>query len=159
MHAVVMESLEDYLSGLLEPAERKPIEAHIAGCASCREELNGMQSVSKLLDSLRPSEMDLADGDWSPSGSFYAGVVREVAARQEAQSFAGFFRMDFAFGRRLVLSSLLTLVVVGGWLVSRETGYMSGPSPDAILAQQDQPGFNSASAPDNMLVTLTSYEH
>ncbi len=67
--------------------------------------------------------------------------------------------MDFAFGRRLVLSSLLTLVMVGGWLVSRETGYSRGPSPDSILAQQDQPGFDTASGPDSMLATLTSYEH
>ena len=118
-----------------------------------------MQSMSKLLVSLRPSEAEWTDGEWAPSAGFYAGVVREVGTRQQAQSFSGFFRLDFAFGRRLVLSSLLTLVVVGGWLVSRETGYMSGPSPDAILAQQDQPGFDAAPAPDNMLATLTSYEH
>jgi hypothetical protein len=27
------------------------------------------------------------------------------------------------------------------------------------MAQQDSPAFDSAPAPDNMLVTLTSYDH
>ncbi len=56
MHAVVMESLEDYLSGLLEPAESRSFEAHLADCPSCREELQGMQSVSLLFSSLRTPE-------------------------------------------------------------------------------------------------------
>jgi anti-sigma factor RsiW len=155
-----MESLEDYLSGLLEPAEERSLEAHLAGCESCREELHGMQAVSQLFVSLRVSEAELAgDEEWAPSASFYAGVIQQVETRQTAQSFASFFRLDFALGRRLVLSSLLTLVLIGGWLVSRETGYSRGPSPDSILAQQEQAGFDSDSGPDSMLATLTSYEH
>jgi anti-sigma factor RsiW len=161
MHAVVMESLEDYLSGLLEPAEERSLEAHLAECALCRDELHGMQSVSQLFGTLRASAAAAADGDgdWAPSSSFYAGVVQKVEARQSEQSFAGFFRLDFGFGRRLVLSSLLTLVLVGGWLVSREAGSAGGLSPDAVLAQQDQPGFDTAPASHSMLATLTSYEH
>ena len=158
MHAVVMESLEDYLSGLLEPAEQRSFEAHLSGCASCREELKGMHSVSNLFSTLRPSSA-VEEEEWAPSSGFYAGVIQEVEARQSAQSFADFFRLDFGFGRRLVLSSLLTLVLVGGWLVSRESGYANGPSPDAVLAQQDQPGFDAAPASQSMLATLTSYEH
>ena len=159
MHSVVMESLEDYLSGTLEPAEQRSIEAHLAGCASCREELQGMQSVSQLFVSLRVPAETAEESAWAASPGFYASVVREVEARQEEQSFAGFFRLDFGFGRRLVLSSLLTLVLVGGWLVSRDTGYARGPSPDSILAQQDAPGFDAAPASQSMLITLTSYEH
>ena len=67
--------------------------------------------------------------------------------------------MNLAFGRRLVFASLLTLAVLGGYLVSRETQYTAGPSPEAILAQQNSPAFDTASAEDNMLVTLTAYEH
>ncbi|HTS48492.1 MAG TPA: zf-HC2 domain-containing protein [Bryobacteraceae bacterium] len=158
MHAVVMESLEDYLSGLLEPAEQRSLEAHLAGCSSCRQELQGMQSVSNLFSTLRPPAA-AGEEEWAPAAGFYAGVIQEVGSRQSAQSFAGFFRLDFGLGRRLVLSSLLTLVLVGGWLVSRESGYANGPSPDAVLAQQDQPGFDAAPASQNMLATLTSYEH
>lgn len=171
MHAVVMESLEDYLSGLLEPVEERAIKAHLTDCQSCREELHAMQSVSQLFGSLRTREDApqalsgaalapefVPEEALAPSPGFYARVMQEVETRQTAPSFAGFFALDFALGRRLVLSSLLTLVLFGGWLASREAGYARGPSPDSILAQQDAPGFNTASAPDSMLATLTSYE-
>ena len=118
-----------------------------------------MQSVSQLFVSLRPPDVapEALSGE-APSAGFYARVMQEVEARRRAPSFAGIFALDLAFGRRLALSSLLTFVLLGGWLVSRETGYSRGPSPDAILAQQDAPGFDTASAPDSMLATLTSYE-
>jgi anti-sigma factor RsiW len=161
MHAVVKESLEDYLSGLLEPVEEKSVEAHLADCASCREELDGMRSVSQLFVSLRPpNSISEADAVPSPSPAFYAKVVQSVEAQQSTRStWASILALEFAMGRRLVLSSLLMLVLVGGWLVSREAGYSRGPSPDSILAQQNSPEFNSASGPDSMLATLTSYEH
>jgi anti-sigma factor RsiW len=163
-----MESLEDYLSGLLEPVEERAIEAHLATCKTCREDLRGMQAVSHLFNSLRPpaapESFSVDAGDavpeelLAPSPGFYARVMQEVETRKAAPSFTGLFALDFAFGRRLVLSSLLTLVLVGGWLVSREAGYARGPAPDNILAQQEAPGFDNASASDNMLATLTSYE-
>ena len=64
-----------------------------------------------------------------------------------------------AFGRRLVFASLLTLAVLGGYLVTHESRFPVGSSPEAILAQQNAPGFESAGAEDNMLATLTAYEH
>ena len=68
--------------------------------------------------------------------------------------------MDFAFGRRLVFASLLTLAAAGSFLVVRESRVPSGGiSPGAVMAQQNSPGFDSDHAPDNMLVTLTAYEH
>ena len=46
MHAVVVDSLEEYLAGLLEPAALRDIEAHLKTCQACREEVAGMQQVS-----------------------------------------------------------------------------------------------------------------
>src|SRR5581483_4365402 len=122
--------------------------------------------ISQLFVSIRPAELNTEDANEelaalvASAPGFYARVMEQVETRQRVRStFAGFLSLDFSLGRRLVLSSLLTLVVLGGWLVSRETGYSRGPSPDSILAQQNDPGFESASGPDNMLVTLTSYEH
>jgi len=48
MHAVVMESLEDYLAGSLEPSEIRVIEAHLSNCDRCSEEIRGMRDVSLL---------------------------------------------------------------------------------------------------------------
>jgi hypothetical protein len=67
--------------------------------------------------------------------------------------------LDVAFGRRLVFACLLTLAVLGTYLISRETAYPAGPSPETIMAQQESPAFDSAPAQDNMLVTLTAYDH
>jgi anti-sigma factor RsiW len=161
MHAVVMDSLEEYLSGTLEPAELRVIEAHLKTCELCREDLLGMRQVSLLFGSMREEE-PAAEEVLEPSARFYAGIVEKVHAgkRQPAPSFAGWFGLDFVFGRRLVFASLLTLAACGAYLVSHEAGMANhGISPDAVMAQQNSPGFDSDHAPDNMLVTLTAYEH
>lgn len=153
MHAVVIESLEEYLSGVLAPAARGAIEAHLANCGTCREEIQGMREVSQWLGALRPEEAP------APAPGFYASVMRQVSERRAAPGFSSLFALDMVFGRRLVFASLLTLAVLGGYLVTHEAGYQIGPSPEAILAQQNAPAFETARAEDNMLVTLSAYGH
>jgi len=155
MHAVTMESLEEYLAGTLEPADLREIEAHLSACRTCREEIHSMREVSQLFGSLRPEEA----GAWGEAPGFYAKVMGQVRQRKTVPAFANFFALDVAFGRRLVFASLLTLALLGGYLVSHERDYPVGPSPEAILAQQTAPAFQTARAEDNMLVTLTAYEH
>ena len=149
MHSVVMESLEEYLSGVLAPAARRVIEAHLDACPECREEVRGMEDIAQLFVSLR------ADEPISPSLGFYAGVIRQVEAQRPAPTLSSLFALDFTFGRRLVFASLLTLAVLGSYFVSRETDYSAGPSPESVMAQD-----HSSSGPDRdrMLVTLTSYD-
>jgi anti-sigma factor RsiW len=152
MHAVVMDSLEEYLAGALEPAKQRALEAHLSTCGSCREEIGSMQDMSQLFGSLRNDEaVDIPPG-------FCAAVLQNVQDLKPAPTFAGLFALDFAFGRRLVFASLLTLAILGGFLATREAQYPLGPSPDTIMAQQEAPAFDSAAAQDNMLVTLTAYE-
>ena len=152
MHAVVMQGLEEYLSGTLKPAARRTIDAHLGLCAACRSELQTMQEVSQCFGSLRSEEAVV------PAPGFYARVQQQLE-QPAVPSAAALLGLDFAFGRRLVFASLLTLAVLGTYLVSRETAYSGGLSPEAIMAQQESPSFESAPAPDNMLVTLTAYEH
>lgn len=154
MHAVVMDSLEEYLSGALEPAAQRPIEAHLNSCGTCREELQTMREVSQLFGSLRSEET------WDTSPAFFARVMERVDEQNAVPESSGFFWLDFAFGRRLVFASLLMLAIAGSYLVSRESSSPSDlRSPSAIMAQQNSPAFDSANAQDNMLVTLTTYEH
>jgi hypothetical protein len=84
--------------------------------------------------------------------------MRRVDERRSVPVFAGWFALDLALGRRLVFASLVTLAVLGTYLVSHEAGYSSGPSAEAVMAQENSPAFDSASAQDQMLVTLTAYE-
>jgi len=153
MHAVVIQSLEEYLAGALEPAAQRDIEAHLNICASCREEIRSMQEVSQMFLTLRSDEAIEA------SGGFFAGVVQKVEADSPAPSLTSLFNLDLIFARRVVFASLLTLAVLGSYLVSREANYTAGYSPDAVMAQQESPAFDSGSAQENMLVTLTAYEH
>src|SRR3954451_20909146 len=98
MHAVVMESLEEYLADALEPAKRRAIETHLSACGSCRDEGGSMQETSLLFDSLRSEDVvDL------PAG-FCAAVLQNVQSLKPAPTFAGLFALDFAFGRQLVFS-------------------------------------------------------
>lgn len=148
MHSVVMDSLEDFLAGALNPAVQREFEAHLSTCDSCREEVRSMQELNELFESLRTEEVLL------PSPGFYGKVVRE--ANQESRpSFASLFGLDFAFGRRLAFASLLTLAVLGSYFVSRETDYPSGPTPVSVMAQEHGSGGPNR---DNMLVTLATYE-
>jgi anti-sigma factor RsiW len=153
MHAVVKDSLEEYLSGTLKPEMHRQIEAHLSSCATCREEIAAMQEISLFFRVLESPAEAVA-----PDPGFYAQVMRRVGDRQAAPAFAGFFTMDFAFGRRLVFASLITLAILGSYLVSTETEYPTGLSPAAVMAQQDSPAFDAARGQDNMLATLTTYE-
>ena len=154
MNAVVKENLERYLSGALDPAEQRAIEAHLGVCDSCRREAREFEEVSQLFDSLR---QEVA---WEPAPGFYSSVMARVRERQErkpAPWFAGFFSFNLAFGRRLALASAMTLAVLGGYLVTHETRADQGPFPVALIAEQDSPSYDSAPAPEAMLATLTAY--
>jgi anti-sigma factor RsiW len=150
MHSVVKERLEEYLAGALAPAVQRPIEAHLDACHDCRVEVNRMQEVRQLFSSLRSREKV------APPPDFYIRVLQRVGSRERATGFASMFSLSMAFGRRLVFASLLTLAVLGSYLVSRETDYNPGPSIETIMA-----GDHSSPPPDDrdrMLVTLTAYE-
>lgn len=153
MHAVVMQSLEEFLSGTLDPAAQREIEAHLNSCSPCRSEIRSMQEVSQCFGALRTEEA--AD----PAPGFYARVVEQIGAYKAVPTLANLFGLDLVFGRRLAFACLFLLAVLGSYLVSRETAYPEGPSPEAIMAQQESPAFDSGPAQDNMLVTLTAYEH
>jgi anti-sigma factor RsiW len=145
MHQVILESLEEYLSGILTPAAQRRFDAHLEICAECSREVNGMLEMSGLFETLRaPAEVAV------PAG-FYSRVAAQVN-RTQASSFWSLFSLDATFGRRVVFASLLTLGVLGSFLVSREAGYSPGPaSPEAVMAEHN-------TNRDTMLVTLTSYE-
>ena len=152
MHAVVMESLEEYLSGALKPEAHRDIEAHLNLCEPCRQEMAGMLEISQLFGAFTPQEK------LEPAPGFYARVMQQVGGRKAVPSFASFFALDVAFGRRLVFASLLTLAALGSFLVSREAEYPSGSSPEVVMAQQESPQFDAAQAHEAMLATLTTYE-
>ena len=57
-----------------------------------------------------------------------------------------------------MFASLLTLAALGSFLVSYESDYPTGLSPETVMAQQESPAYDSARGQENMLATLTTYE-
>jgi anti-sigma factor RsiW len=153
MHAAVLDRLEEYLSGTLSPVDTREFEAHLNNCEVCREEAQSMREVSECFTSLRPEQT------LYPSPGFYAGVLEQVDRQAARPTFTSLFSWRFAFGRRMAFASLTMLAILGSYLWMRETAYQPASSAEAVIAQQESPAFDSGPAQDNMLVTLTAYEH
>jgi anti-sigma factor RsiW len=144
MHQVILDRLEEYLSGSPSPRE---FTAHLETCEECRTEVGEMRELSGALVALRAPE------ELAPPAGFYARVAERVESGRP-RSLWRLIWLDPAFGRRVAFASLMTLAILGSYLITRETEYSAGPSrPEAIMAQQ-APGDN----PDVMLATLASYE-
>jgi len=123
MHAVVMQSLEEFLSGTLNPAAQQDIEAHLKGCDSCRSEIRSMQEVSEWFGSLRPEE------PVAPAPGFYSRVMQQVEQQRVVPSLANLFgstgdqelKGSGTIGRSTVISTTLGTRVVrvlpNGYLV------------------------------------------
>ena len=156
MHAVMMENLEEFLSGSLGPAALREVETHLATCSA----FAGKRSAPcRILSGM----VGFAAGGrrYQTAPGFYFRVVRAGEPERDARTLVcgTVGGLDMVFGRRLVFASLvLILAVMGSYLVTHEAGVQVGPSPEAILAQQNAPAFETARAEDNMLVTLTAYE-
>ena len=152
MHAAELDRLEEYLSGSLEPAALDKIETHLKTCEGCRNWIPSRQSPTRCLAALRPKQ------SLEPAPGFYARVMERVGRQSAALTFSNLFNWQFAFGRRLAFAALVTFAVLGSYLIMHENASPSGLSPEAVMAQQESPAFESGPAPDNMLVTLTAYE-
>ena len=142
--------VEDYLNGRPSPEFQKALAQN----AALRSEMEQMQLVSRLIASLR-DESDVA----VPPG-FYARLAGRIEEAQAARSAWNPFSFQSAFGRRVALASLLTVGIVGGYLVARDDSaspFVS--SPEAILASHDTSGAHDpADDRPSMMVTLAGYQ-
>jgi len=146
MHAVIINDLEEYLSGSLPPSALHRFEAHLKTCDVCAGELHEMVDCAGLFASLKLTEA------LEPPPGFTARFMQTVSERPVPSFWAQFG--DFAFGRRVVFASLLTMAALGTFLISSETSYTPAPpTPEAVMAD------NGASTnADQMLATLANYE-
>ena len=121
------ENIVPFLDGRLDPAERGPVEAHLAACAACRAQVEELRAVVGVL------------GEWpgvSPSPSFDAALRARVA--QEAEQGSGWFALRPAWGAALAAGVVLA-VAVASW----QPGEVEPPplpeAPGVAVAPQPSP--------------------
>ncbi len=150
MDDLIKFGVEDYLGGRPSPEFQKALDQDPA----LRSTLEQMQSVSRLLSSMRQD-----DREFSVPPGFYARLAGRIETAQAARSAWNPFSFRSAFGRRVALASLLTLGVVGSYLVVRDDSMQpSVSSPEAILASHDvSAAHDPVEDRPNMMVTLAGY--
>jgi anti-sigma factor RsiW len=127
MHTLLREHLEGYLAGLLLPAEQKELEAHLAGCPGCRNELATMDGSARDLRLLRPP----AEFGPGPAPGFFLRVMQRIDEQRDVPFWT--LLLDPGFGRRLVFACLMLLALLGGYVAAVDPIEMPH-FPEAILA-------------------------
>jgi hypothetical protein len=145
MHQVIVDGLEDYLSG----NPNRDFRSHLTACEECRLEVLQYEAVSSLFVPLRPDEAI------EPAPGFANRVITRLVDQQQP-SFWSMFSFEPALARRVAFASLLLLAVLGSFLISQESSYQM-TAPEHLITQAADEDGPSASR-DHMLVTLTSYQ-
>ena len=117
----VTDSIPSYALGCLDPDEALQVEAHLAGCDTCRDELNSYRAAA--------AQLALAAPGAEPPAGLRAGILRSVqpAPGREPVGAPGFgtrlLRWLQQSGPVWALATLvLVVVLVTGGLVLCEPG-------------------------------------
>jgi hypothetical protein len=152
-----MDRLSEYLDGELTEPERREMEQHLFGCASCASALEELRNVVERARRLppRPPEQDLwpaiaerigaapeARSSSTPHGSrsLTADVV-DLGARRSARWRGASFSLP-----QLAAASLVLSLISGGAVYLLRKGDETGTAPIAIAPQAaPQPGVGPGS--------------
>jgi hypothetical protein len=96
-------ALGSYLVGALDPRERADVEAHLAHCPACRDELAGLAALPGLMSRLTTEEV-------------LAGPPPVDDALLERLLAAGSWQRRLARRRRIVSAAAAAVLLVGGVL-------------------------------------------
>ena|SRR5690348_8481353 len=102
--------IEAYHDGELSPQVARELQLHLIDCASCRDELRALQSMSQFVRSFAPSEMS-------------RGAIDRLHEQVDSLTAVDTLR----FAKRLSSLAACLLVAAGVWFVS--TGQKSEASP------------------------------
>ncbi len=111
----VNQLLQAYHDGELPEWQKAEVEAHLAACKACREELQGLQKLSALLRSAPAAEELTAPQD------FTAQVQGKLARRPQQPAWRNNLRLGWQLaplGMMLVLVFMQTTTLVNNLIVS-----------------------------------------
>lgn len=138
---IILESkLVAYLDGRAAPSERRAVEEHLSGCASCRSRAEEFRALWNVLDDLPAI---------SPSASFDASLRARLAAEPARRSF-----WEWMPSPRLAFA-VAALVAMSVWLSS---GSRVIPNPQ-VASQTGQASQVSAESDFGMIRDLPVLEN
>jgi anti-sigma factor RsiW len=108
------ELLGAYALGHLEGDERAGLEAHLEGCAGCREELAALAPVARMLPHADPARFELAPEPPPELGRRIASAIegeKQRTRRRRRRTFGGFALGGAAAA---AVAAVLLLFVLGG---------------------------------------------
>lgn len=110
------ELLGAHALGQLEGDERAGLEAHLDGCAHCRDELALLQPVAAMLPHADPAQFEAAAPQPPPElggriAAMIAGERREAERRRKRRLFGGF---AFGSAAAALAAVALAIFVLGG---------------------------------------------
>jgi hypothetical protein len=76
-------SLGAYVLGALDPTERSAVDAHLSGCAACREELAGLAAMPGLLSRVRVE--DVIEPEPAPSPAAADRLIGRLRAARRVR--------------------------------------------------------------------------
>ena len=146
------QNLSAYLDGELEGPMLAAAEAHLAACAECRAELEGLKRVVRRAGSLddRPPERDLWSGIQSRIGSGSTGDVIPLASRR---------RVTFTLPQ-LAAAAIAIMALSAGVarLALRDAGSGErsavGGQPSAIIRTASDPGAETVASYDSAITGM-----
>jgi len=151
MSAHLNEQLSAYLDGDLTGEDLVSTEAHLAGCAECRAELEGLRRVVRRAAALddRPPERDL-----------WAGIARQIATPSTADviPFAPRTRR-FAFTMpQLAAAAVALMAMSAGAAMLLQPRAVSGPAAAApgsvVITSVMHPGDEIVASYDSVITDM-----
>ena len=136
------EELGAHALGLLDAAQSRAVEQHLAGCPTCRREWEELREMVNLLDDVPPE----AFLDGPPDADLMLHrTVRQVRVEAAAQ------RRRRRFLLTGVAAATVAVMLGGGMLIGRETA-----PPPAVVAAPGAVELTGGGTPDiSMTATLT----
>jgi anti-sigma factor RsiW len=137
------EELGAHALGLLDAAQSRAVEEHLAGCPACRREWEELRGMVDLLDDVPPE----AFLDGPPDADLVLQrTVRQVRAEAAAQRRRRRFLLAGA------AAAAVAVLLGGGVLIGRETA----PPPPAVVAAPGAVQLTGGGTPGvSMTATLT----
>jgi hypothetical protein len=147
--------VELYFYGELDPAGLTRVDAHIRGCAACRQRLEDLHVIRRALAASRPLVDAPPAGDWSGFMRRLDGAVGLSAGRQTGARVI-LERSDRGWSARhlVALAAMLALVTIGVFMAARfrtadpatrtvpaqpETAVVQAVSPAPVTAVAETP--------------------